>query len=834
MNLMEFLKLPISDPVAVFAVVIVVLLGVPLLMDKLRLPAMIGLILAGVLIGPGALGIVRRDGLVELLGSVGMVYVVFLSGLEIDAGILRKNRGRGLGFGVLTFSLPFAAGFSIGFFLLGMKPLAAALLGAVFSANNLSSLPLVGRLRLGRTRAVSGAVTATVIADIAAMLGFALMTSAPGSGLLHWFRIGLSLALLAYVGLFLVPKISGFFFRKLQPDGITEFIYAAAVLFLLAFAAQLSGLNPIVGAFLAGLALNPMIPEKSVLMGRITFVGNSVFLPFFFISAGMLVAPRAFMAQENVIAAVALIAFGTPAAKGLAVIGMRFFGRHSLTEALLQFGLTVNHGAASLAVAVAGYSLGLFGAPEFDGIIAMVMLSGAIGPLLTGYGARKLVMEARAESSDEGELSERVMVIVSNPERTRRLMDLAFMLRSKDATDPVYPVNIVQDSPELQKDVAASEKILAQTVVQGVARGVNVIPVTRVSFNVAEGVVQAARETRVSTIVAGAGPSSQFQKRPYGRIVDQIVRGSSQMVLINRLPRPLNQYASVIAVIPPLSDRQRGFRQAVSAVKSLAADLSAKITLVTLAHSGAPLLAEFDRIKPRTGYHSLLLDAWEELAPMTKKLAGPSSFYALFNVRQGGLAWQPAVERVPTALLEDNPDTAILCVYLPEDQESIDDEPSLSEERSLFGKAIAEGRVLLWKDQRPMADAIRALLFPLFGERRAVLSRLSAVLMDIAQKEPVELRPGIILLHVHAPDVEEPSIFFGVSSPGIPLLNVQEAVKILVLLIAPEHQPPEEHLKMLAKLAALVMDEGFAQRLKAAKGPEDLARAENPIPGLDP
>lgn len=831
MDVMAFPRLPLSDPVSAFAAVLLLLLGVPILTGKLRIPSIVGLLLAGIAIGPGGLDLVSRTGIIELLGTVGAVYAVFLAGVEIDLGPLRKNRGQGLAFGLAAFLLPFAAGFGVGFFLLGRPWPTAVVLGAVLSSHGLLTFPTADRLGLRRSRPAFSAAAGTIVADALGLAALAFLGARanawPNPLLLG--RMAVVAAALIVFGLLFLPRVSGFFLTKLRPDGTVEFIYAMAALFLFAAIAGLGGVEPIIGAFIAGLALNAMIPEKSALMNRINSVGYSLFIPFFLVSAGMLVDLRSF-ASDGGAAAIAM-AISAPLSTYLAASVFRITHRYSRGEAVFMFGLTANRAAVALALAMAGHGLGLLGSAELGAAVAVILVTCLIGPWATRSGARALALEAKGTAGGEVEANDRILVMVSNPERTRHLMDLAFMLRPKDSSDPVYPVNVVQDSPEVDRDSASSEKLLAQIVVHGVSSGVNVIPVTRLSYNVAEGVVRAAQEVRASAIIAGAGPGSQFQKLPYGRVIDQIMRSSRQMLFVDKLPRAIKFYNSIIAVAPPLSERQRGFRQAASAIKSLAGDLSAKLTLVTLAHGGAPLKAEFAAVKPQIAFHDLFLNDWRELESATRRHAGPSSFYALLNVRPGSLAWQPAVDRLPSELLEDNPDAAMLCLYLPELTEEARPaaaEPAESdEEESLFGAALRAGRVRLWEDPLPMADAIRSLLAAAFPKDRALSAKLTAVFADIAQKEPVELKPGIVLLHAHVPDVQERAVLFGLSVPGIPLLSLQEAIRILVVLVAPESSPPEEHLQTLAKLAGFVMDPGVSERLLAARSSEDLASIES-------
>jgi Kef-type K+ transport system membrane component KefB len=300
---MEFPALPLSDPVSAFAVVVLILLVVPIVTGKLKIPPIVGLLLAGIAIGPSALNLIERKGIVELLGAAGAVYAMFQAGVEIDLGPLRKSRGQGMSFGALTFGIPLAVGFCSGFFLLAMKWPAALLLGVVLSSHSLLTYPITDRLGLRRSRPAMSAATGTIVADSLGLFTLAIVDaqSRMGAEPLSLVFMGAVLIALIAAGLFLLPKISGFFFRKLQPDGTIEFVYVITALFLFAAVSRLAGFNPIIGAFIAGLALNTTIPEKSALMNRINFVGNSIFIPFFLVSAGMLVDVRSFAAQDGAV-----------------------------------------------------------------------------------------------------------------------------------------------------------------------------------------------------------------------------------------------------------------------------------------------------------------------------------------------------------------------------------------------------------------------------------------------------------------------------------------------------------------------------------------------------
>jgi mannitol/fructose-specific phosphotransferase system IIA component (Ntr-type) len=413
------------------------------------------------------------------------------------------------------------------------------------------------------------------------------------------------------------------------------------------------------------------------------------------------------------------------------------------------------------------------------------------------------------------------MAMVSNPEHSQTLVDLALLVSPREGGEPVYAVNVVQESAEAPSALAEAERLLGKIVLRGVAGGDNLIPVARVSYNVAEGVAQTAAELRASAIVAGAGPGSQWMRRPYGQVIDQVVGSTRQLFMVLRSERPLGLHSQVVAVVPPLSERQPGFPRAAAAVKSLARGIKARLSLVSLEHDLPSVSAEWERVRPAIAFQKAGAATWKDVLTALKRYPPASTIFALLNVRQGSLAWQPAVDKLPMAFLEDVPDASLLCVYLPEEEGRPEPEQAITEEAGpagLLDQARDEGRLLIWGRPMAIADAVRALITLEYPEDRQAQARLSAVFMDIAQREPVELKPGIVLLHAHVPEAAEPVLLWGLSAQGIPNLALKDKMRVLIVLLAPEGQPPEEHLKTLSRLAKEVMAEDFWKRLEAAGG----------------
>ncbi len=811
----------LSEPVALCAVLAAVVLVAPALEGRFKAVAMAILLAAGAALGPGGLGVLGPGGLSEGAGKAALAYAAFLAGLEAEVALIRRGRGQGLFLGAAGAAIALCAALAAGSFLLGLGPLSSLALGAFIASDSLIGHAAVQRFGIGRSKAAGAASTASAVLNVVAVAALAIVSAASGDrSAAGWAVSGAAALALAGLAAFILPRFSAFFLKRVKPEGHAEFAYAILAPFALAWGAIAAGLGPVAGAFAAGLGLNPLIPEKSVLMKRLRFAGNSLILPFFLVYTGSLVDLRSLADPAPVLAAAGLVLAAALFARGLPALALRAFKGYGAAESALALGITAGQAELSVVIIAAGVASGLIPGSAGAGALMAAIVCSAAGALVSARAAKALAMGSSSAQVKESEGGERVMAIVSNPKHALALVDLASLLSPKDSGDPVYAANVIQDPSDAERGLTESERTLAQIVLRGVAAGINVIPVTKVSYNVSEGVTQAASELRASAIVAGAGPESQFMKRPYGQVIDQAVSSTRQLFLVLRSPTPLNLLSHVVAVVPPLSERQAGFTRAAAAVKAIARGIKARVTLVSLDHAIDSVAAEWSRARPQIPFQRIGAADWKVALAELSRHPEANTLFALFNVRQGSLAWQPAVDKLPLAFLGQKPKASLLCVYVPESEEGeavpAPEAPAPAPApEDLLGEADRRGRVIRWGQSLALADAVRALVRAAFPEDRGAQTRLSALFSDIAQKEPVELSPGIVLLHAHVSEVEEPVILWGLSGAGIPTLSLEAKVKVLIVLLAPEGQPPEEHLRVLSRLAGTVMDPSFAERLAA-------------------
>jgi Kef-type K+ transport system membrane component KefB len=849
------LTLPITDPVGSFFILLGILLLAPMAAEKLRVPGLVGVVLAGILLGPNGLHILAVNTVLETLSTFGLLYIFLEAGLEIDLGRLRMKSGHAAVFGSLTFLIPFILGYGAGVGLFGMKIVPAILLGSLFASNTLLPYPIVKTLGLAESRSVHASAGATAITNILAMLVLGLATAGPGQGLRFWLRtVGILAAWTIAVALIL-PAVSSRFFRRVKAGGNVEFLFVLVAAFFCAASARLVGIESALGAFAAGVLLKRHIPEQSDLMHRIRFVGDSIFIPLCVLYIGMLsnipslaTDGRSFLIAGIMILVILVSKFGS------SLLMKPFFG-FSLAEVNLSFGLSVNQAASALALALVGFRLRLFDHGVLDGTVVMFTLTCILGTAMTRRAAAKLSVENPRDTKKAEGIMERVLIAVSNPATLEPLTNFAFLIRDPESEEPVIPVCVVQDSPNADRDLEQAETTLAQAIARGVAAGVPVRPATRLCLNAAEGVLAAAKEQGATTVLIGWNRAPKPSGAFFGDITDQIVAGGRELTIVARLQKPLAEASALILVIPPFVERNPGYLRALSLLRRALVGVSAKLTVLTLASDAADVRESLQRIRgaaPRM----TAMETWKEFPKTIEKLSEGAAFFFLCP-KPGRMAWHPALEQLPKTVSELFPDSTLLLFYLPEEtgvqeitaaatEETESDatasnaqaadslavgpapnKAKLSEEPpsppdAFYRNLVKAGRVIPNLSSAAVVDAVRELLevgFP--GDIKRV-HHLTGIYSDIAQKQPIELTPGVLLLHAHVDNITEPLTLVGAKAAGWRLLALDEPVRVVVLLCAPTSQSPEDHLRMLSLIAQALKDRNRVERILAAKSVKDL------------
>lgn len=805
------IELPFTDPVLIVALAMTIFLVVPLIFERFGVPGIIGIIVAGAAIGPYGAGVLARDQTIVLLGTVGLLYLMFLVGLELDLVDFNRYRNRSVTFGAISFLIPQLVGTGVGL-AFGYGVGSSILLGAVFASHTVLAYPIASRLGILKNQAVLATLGGTILTEILALLVLAVVVGARGGGIgpVFWATLLGSLAL--YVGLILwgVPKLGRWFFRRVRSEGVTEFVFVMAVVFGVAYAAHAAHVEPIIGALLAGLALNRLVPESGTLMNRIHFVGDALFIPFFLLSVGMLVDVRALADPSALLFSVAL-AVGVVVSKWLASLTtQRIFG-YTGDEGWVMLGLSVPHASGTLAIVLVGFGIGIFDQTEVNGVVLTILVTSLIGPWVVERYGRRIALQEEQRPYEPSEAPQRILIPISNPATSDALLDLALMMRSSD--EPLLPLMVVrQNGDDTEAQVAEAEKMLGHAVIHAAAADVPVTPVTRIDRNVATGVVRAMAETRSNAMVVGWDGTRSGSRQIFGSVLDQLLEQTRQLVFVSKLGHPLNTTRRLVLICPAAARRHPGFWETMGAVKSLGARLGATLLGLVVAGDAVRWKTLAAEVTPPVPTDFETVPGWGELTDVLRERLTPDDLVVVLSARRGTLAWHPQLERLPRQLARLAPESFIIAY--PAEREA-------AERRRLTSTAEASGispaRILKLEEQ-PFAAALEELIGGVVAEER-VLAGLVGRLVASETDFSSEILPGVVLPHLRIDGIREPVLLLGICPDGIHFPKATQPARLIFVLISPSSRP-EEHLKQLARIARFVASPEHVVELLEEHAPE--------------
>ena len=796
----------LENPVDIFTVVLLLVLIVPLLFSRLRISGIAGLILAGMIAGPNGIGLLTRDGTFELLGKVGLLYLMFLAGLEISLREFRHNIRNTLTFGSLTFLFPQIIGTVIAY-RLGLNWPAAILMASMFASHTLVPYPIIQKLGLGKHRAVSTTVGGTILTDTAAMLVLAVVAESVRAGEtgINWPVQLLLLTLLVVFGIYLLPRMASWFYRALEPDGITEFVFILSAAFLTSSLAQLAGVEGIIGAFLAGLALSSLVPEQSIIMRRLQFTGNALFIPFFLLATGMLINPRVFLSDIRTIQMCLFMTSTGIITKWLAAeISGRILG-FSQPERRVVYGLSVNQAAATLAAVMVGYNLGIFDISILNGTIAMIMVTCMIGPLITEKFAPKLAEEASSETQQVSASAQGpLLVSVSNESHMYNLLDLAVLVRENEADNPMHVLNVAMELGSASDAIGHSETLLGQVIARLASGGIKATPQIRVDVNPTRAILRTLRELRIDTLVLGSSPSTARNFFTES-LSTQVLQGSPCMTLVAENHNPLNTCRRTVMIIPPLLEYHPGLRRVLHTAARLARQIGTPMVLTGCQQT-------IDSIRNVRKLPDEILKAelfTRETFPLLIKdfstYIEQHDLIMIINNRAGSPGWQPALDRLPRELRkrEETPNVVMVFPPLPSGSSAREEAEAETDADDMSEICPGADHIEMDFDVCPPIPSAAVRLI-LETQHKVVIPVLGQWVRALSEMEPVELDDGIVLLHTHARETLQPRIFTARFEHKGEWSTTKSPVGMLILLVSPADSPPEKHLQTLAAIVKWV------------------------------
>lgn len=666
--LAQLVEEPTTDPVAVFLIILAIMLIAPLLVERLRMPGIIGLILAGVIVGPHGLGVLERDSTITLLGTVGLLFLMFLGGLETSLDDLKRNAGKAMTFGLASFLLPMAIG-TAAMVPLGYSLLASILIASCFASHTLVALPLLNKLGIMRTPTVTTTLGATLIVNVLALLVLAVVVKANEGDLTlgFWLFLIPSLAVYTFAVLWGVPRLGRWFFKRFGHDEGAEFTFVLAAVFVISYLASLIEIEPIVGAFLAGVAITQIIPRLSPLMNRIQFIGNTLFVPFFLISVGMLVDPLILIREpRSLVIAGAMIGAELVSKFAAATGSARGFG-WPFANGMTMFGLSVAQAASTLAAITVAFEIELVDELAVNGIIAMILVSCVLSPAIVARWGGK--MQGQLETAEEPTptdrpqtaLGQRVLVPVANPDTEDNLLQLAIIL-TKRVQGTLLPLHVLPDRNGPIGPVARLKQRQLLDTAEDIAHAAD-IPVEtigRIDDSIDWGVIRASQERDADVLICGWKGFSTYQENFFGSVIDNIVRLATIPVLVTRFPQPIENTRRVVFALSGKRASRTQIQTTFEIATTLAEELKAPLHLLHI--TAGP---------PRGSYLASLVEGKEVLLqqlqgnPVQRISAILQPDDLLIMIESTYRRGRPALGRMPELIASANWDNNMMVVNFP-------------------------------------------------------------------------------------------------------------------------------------------------------------------------
>lgn len=665
--------LPVTNPVLILSLTLLIILFAPLILKRFRIPGIIGLIIAGVIIGPNTLHIIEKSTSFELFSKTGLLYIMFLAGLEIDMQEYKQNRAKSLVFGALTFFIPIIIGYIVCIYVFEFTMWPALLLASMFSTHTLLSYPIVSNMGIVKNRAVQVSFGGTIITDSAVLILLGVITNVVGGEIntMFWIRLVGSLGLLGFSVLYFLPKVSRWFFRNIEGQGSSQYIYVLAVVFISGFFSELAGVEPIIGAFLSGLALNRVIPHNSILMNRVIFIGNTIFIPFFLISAGMLVDLSLFFKGTNALVFAGILSFVAISTKWFAAQVTGFIYKYTKHEKRVMFGLSASHAAATLAVIKVGYDIGLFDQNVINGTIILILITCMVSSFVTERASREIAIEENENSKKIIDRTERILIPVSNPENIARLIDLSLMIKDSKSQEPIYPLSIVEDTAEADERINVVKKVIDGVVEQISSGDKKVQVLKKVDLSIVDGIARTAKAYNISDILISWKAQQSSSTIIFGNIADNLLLKTKQSIIISKIIQPLNTYNKVILVLTPNAELESGFNLVVRKINTILKQIGTGSVI----YGQQKTIDAFIKLvndKKKEFYNYLTVTSFDDSDIVNK--VNTDDLYVFLSSRKQTVSFDFHVDNMPKSLNKSSEFSSYILFY-PESLKSLSDSP---------------------------------------------------------------------------------------------------------------------------------------------------------------
>lgn len=666
------LSFPIEDPVLKFLLVLIIILAAPLLLNKIKVPHLLGLIIAGAVIGPNGFNVLARDSSIVVTGTTGLLYIMFLAGLEIDMGDFKKNKWKSLTFGIYTFIVPFILGYLGAIYILNLSVLTSILFASLFSSHTLIAYPLVSKLGIAKNPAVNITVGGTMITDVLALLVLAIIVgmSQGDVGTEFWVKLSVSFIVFALVVLVIFPMIGRWFFKKVD-DKISQYIFVLVMIYLAAMLAELAGVEAIIGAFFAGLALNRLIPHTSSLMNRVEFVGNAIFIPFFLISVGMLIDFKVFFESWETLEVAGIMLVASIGGKYLSAVATQKTFRLSKEEGKLIFGLSSASAAATLASVMVGYNIILSetetGEPirllnehVLNGSILLILISCTISSFISMSSAQKIAEQDNEETLSRNSHEEENILLALNHESTvERMVNLGILIKAHSNTENLFALNVINEDKN-ESSVKNAEKLLHHATDMAAAADVKMQPLKRYDNDVINGVNNVIKEQKITDLIIGLEESKGFSPSFTDNLYNGYLQRDDVNVLVYHATQPLATIKNHAVMIPENAHKEAGFFHALLRVWNMARNSGATITF----YASEEILNILQKIVKKVNIEAefIIMNTWKDGEQTAAQLKDNEALI-LFMAKRGMKSYIPQMRFIPELLNKYLSDKNYLLIF---------------------------------------------------------------------------------------------------------------------------------------------------------------------------
>lgn len=687
---------PITDPTLIFLVVLLVILAAPIVMGKLRIPHIIGMVLAGVMLGKYGFDILERDKSFEILGKVGLYYIMFLASLEMDMEGLKKSMRQVWTFGLLTFLIPSIMMYLVAITILHYTPATSLLLGCIMASNTLIAYPIVTRYGLQRKPSVTLSVGGTMISLLLSLVVLAALVSAHNhdAGIWFWIIFIAKLAIYFAIVITIVPRMSRWFLRRYS-DAVMQYIFVMSMLFLCAALCEAIGIEGIFGAFIAGLILNRYIPRISALMNRIEFIGNALFIPYFLIGVGMLINVRLLFHGGNIIWIVLCFVFfgtfGKAVAAYIACIGFRL----PLSSGHMMFGLTCAHAAGAIAMVMVGMKteiapgVSMVNDDILNGVVMMILFTCIISTIITEQSAQRIVLRDKDMVPDNGGKNddEKFLIPVKYPEYANNLINLAILMRNTKLNRGVVGLNVVYDDEHMRLNQEKGKQLLEQVTQYAAGSDVRMQTQVRIAANIANGIKHAFKEFNASEIIIGMHTHKEVSPKFWGEFHQSLFNGLSRQIIMARIMQPLNTVRRIQVCVPSRAQFEAGFYRWVERLSRLAENLECRINFHGRKDT-LELIGEYAQNRhPNMRVEFTQMEHWNELPRLAGTIAADHIFVVV-TARKGTISYKNAMDKLPDELTKYYSGTSMMIIFPDQFGDAMDKmtfaQPQHTEEESAY------------------------------------------------------------------------------------------------------------------------------------------------------